>query len=130
MTKARPRSVWTYVTPFSCYLPIFSLRHQMCRAVGQQRSLLTDSQRSGSQRRQADSLVWNFKLIPILAGRETATTRGDFVWLGLWPWAYRPRDCGVAAMHDIPYLFGGEDVKGELDRPSSQCGVAGRILVP
>lgn len=44
--------------------------------------------------------------------------------------AYRPRDCGVATMHDIPYLFDCEDVEGELDRPSSQCGVAGRISMP
>ena len=62
---------------------------------------------------------------------ERATTRGDFVWLGLEPWAYLPRYySGVATMHNIPYLFGGEDVEGELDWPTSQCGVAGRILMP
>ena len=76
----------------------------------------TDSQRSGTQRRQADSLVWNFKLIPILAGRETATTRGDSVRLGREPWAV---DCGVATMHQIPYIFASEDVDGGLEWPGS-----------
>lgn len=108
MTKAFPRSVWTYVTlilPLSANLLSAASTVPGYRAA----AVPTDSQRSGSQRRQADSLGWNFKLIPILAGRERATTRGDLVWLGLEPWALS--SARLWCCHDArhPVSIGGED---------------------
>jgi hypothetical protein len=130
MTKAVPRSVWTYVTPFFCYLPIVYPRHRTCRIIGQQSWSLLIPKEAGHNGAKLIVLFGTSSLSRSWPAERQPRLVAMSFGLDLSIEAYRPRDCGVATMHDIPHLFGCEDVEGELDRPSSPCGVAGRNSMP